>query len=92
MCSCTHEDPYRCSARLNRSRCTCSCHKHYRVQQQPVVEPPDPLEEKDAEIARLHARIAVLEQAARTYLINSTPVNAVALDKALKQVKGERDV
>lgn len=55
--------------------------------------PKQPLEEKNAEIDRLLARIAQLEivaNAACVYLTNSTPVNAVKLDEALKQMKGEK--
>lgn len=45
-------------------------------------------EERDAEIERLRTRIALLENVAkwaRIYLTNSTPSNAVQLDKALNQ-------
>jgi hypothetical protein len=54
--------------------------------------PKQPLEEMQAEIEQLWTRIARLEtvaSAARTYLTNSTPVNALVLDKALKQAKGK---
>lgn len=55
--------------------------------------PRQPLDEKDAEIARLQARIVVLEaavQAAGVYLTNSTPVNAVKLNDALRKAREEK--
>lgn len=46
--------------------------------------PRQPLDEMRQEIERLQARISQLEAAARAYLVNSTPINAVKLDEALK--------
>ena len=76
MCGCTSRDPAECECGV-LGPCRCSCHRGYQG-------PKQPLDEKDAEIARLQARIARLEDAARVYLTNSTPVNAIHLDKALK--------
>lgn len=55
--------------------------------------PKQPLEEKDAEIEHLIAMIAILEEvtsAASVYLTNSTPVNAVKLNDALRKAREEK--
>jgi hypothetical protein len=60
---------------------------------EPPQEPREPLAERDAEIARLQARIAVLEdavQVAGVYLTNSTPVNAVKLNDALRKAQEDK--
>lgn len=56
MCSCTHDSPFECEARMGRDRCTCACHRPMPV---PVV-PHEPLTERDAEIQRLRNTLAAV--------------------------------
>lgn len=56
--------------------------------------PKQPLDEAHAEIEQLQSRIEQYEAvcaAARVYLLNSTPVNALALYDALKLTEGEQE-
>ena len=79
------------------------CDKVMRVERVNVVEPPDPLEEKDAEIARLRHQITVKDAALHVahdwlsgLMRNYHPVGEeeavnAAIETALG-CKGERDV
>lgn len=50
-------------------------------------QPLDELAQLRQENERLQARIVALQAASRLYLLNSTPVNAVKLDRVLKEEK-----
>lgn len=85
FCTCTHPDAGQCGS---GPVCPCACHRSMAAAWQTPQGPRQPLDELAQlrqENERLQKRIAALEAASRLYLTNSTPVNAVKLDKILKE-------